>query len=427
MLAPSELHNSPAARSSDEGYLQAVQLLRDCMREHGFLASLTEKDNYRRVWSRDGAIIGLAALMTQDEPLRQGTRKTLETLAAYQGPHGEIPSNVDPESGRVSYGGTAGRIDGNLWFIICCGEYVHATGDTEFLARFAPLLARTRWLLGAWEFNNRGLLYVPQTGDWADEYLHSGYVLFDQLLYYQAQRTIEALKARYPRTGLQEIPAESKLLGKLIRANYWLAGESESTPQDVYHEVLHRKGRGAAGHRDGEYWMPSFAPTGYAYRFDAFANVLVSLMGLADDGQRHAVDKYIAEIVPPELPLLPAFHPVIEPRDEDWDDLQMTFSYSFKNAPFEYHNGGLWPLITGFHAADLALRGKRAEAQRYLEALDRANALEMEGQPWSFPEFVHGKELTAAGTRGQCWSAAAAVIARHALKGAPVFGVTADE
>jgi hypothetical protein len=39
--------------------------------------------------------------------------------------------------------------------------------------------------------------------------------------------------------------------------------------------------------------------------------------------------------------LLPAFHPVITPVDKDWKDLNITFSYTFKNRPYEYHNGGL--------------------------------------------------------------------------------------
>jgi hypothetical protein len=33
-----------------------------------------------------------------------------------------------------------------------------------------------------WEFNNKGLLYVPLSGNWADEYITDGYVLYDQLL-----------------------------------------------------------------------------------------------------------------------------------------------------------------------------------------------------------------------------------------------------
>ena len=152
-----------------QGYDRAVKVLTHCATVDGFLASPTDSANYRRIWARDGVIIGLAALLTGYHDLGETLKHTLQTLARYQGPHGEIPSNVDPVSQRVSYGGTTGRVDSNLWFVIGCGEYWHATGDEEFLEQMLPAIEKVRFLLGAWEFNNRGLLYVPQAGDWADE------------------------------------------------------------------------------------------------------------------------------------------------------------------------------------------------------------------------------------------------------------------
>jgi len=47
-----------------------------------------------------------------------------------------------------------------------------------------PAIEKVVFLLGAWEFNNRGLLYVPATGDWADEYVHNGYILYDWAPYF---------------------------------------------------------------------------------------------------------------------------------------------------------------------------------------------------------------------------------------------------
>jgi glycogen debranching enzyme len=102
-------------------------LLSDCSRPEGFLASSTDKTNYRRIWGRDGMIIGLSALMTDSADLIDTFRHTLQTLAEHQGPHGEIPSNVDPKSGRISYGGMTDRVDADLWFVIGCGEYWKAT------------------------------------------------------------------------------------------------------------------------------------------------------------------------------------------------------------------------------------------------------------------------------------------------------------
>jgi hypothetical protein len=410
--------------TTPEGYTEALALMHRCATADGFLASPTEHANYHRVWSRDGAVLGLAALASGDETLIMTLRRTLETLANHQGPHGEIPSNVEPMTERVSFGGTAGRVDANLWFVIACGEYWAATGDDAFIEAMLPALERVRFLLGAWEFNNRGLLYVPQTGDWADEYIQSGYVLYDQLLYLQALRTLCRIHGHVHGTTDHALLERIGRLYHLIRANYWFRN-GDDAGEDAYHPVLYQRGREAAALRESEHrhWMPFFSPTGYGFRFDAFANVLASLLRVAYDDQRAEVDTFIREIAPEGMELLPAFHPVIHPEDSAWEELQMNFSYSFRNHPHEYHNGGLWPLITGFHVADLASRDEAA-ARHHLAALDRANALPMEGEPWSFPEFVHGTELTAGGTRHQGWSAAAAVLGHRALAGAPVLRLT---
>jgi hypothetical protein len=192
-------------------------------------------------------------------------------------------------------------------------------------------------------------------------------------------------------------------------------------PDDVYHETLYKQGRDAAPPSAGKHWMSFFAPQGFGYRFDALANVLISILGLASERQCALVDRYIADIVPEKMALLPAFHPVIEPVDRDWAELNMTFSYSFKNNPHEYHNGGLWPMVTGFYVADLAGRGERKTAEQFCRGIDQANALVMDGEEWGFPEYVHGEKLTAGGTRHQGWSAAGAVIAHQSLNGELIF------
>ena len=413
---------APAAPDPAEGYDQAIGLLCRCATRHGFVASPECSHNYCRIWARDGAILSLAALLTGEHELITTVRRTLITLAEYQGPHGEIPSNVDPDAGRISYGGTAGRVDADLWFIIACGEYWQASGDEAFLDRVLPVIEKTRALLGAWEFNNRGLLYVPLTGDWADEYLHNGYVLYDQLLYLQAQRTLARLHSASHGSGDHPLHERICRLRHLIRANYWFDGNTDN--DDIYHETLHEKGLRAATHNAGRHWMASFSPSGYAYRFDTLANVLASLLEVADASQTDKVDEFIAsQLVRDELPLLPAFHPVIRPVDEDWEDLQVMFSYSFKNRPYEFQNGGLWAMITGFYVADLARRQQTDRARFHLQAIHRANALPMDDRPWGFAEYLHGQTLQPGGTREQGWSAAAAVIGHHALQGQPLLRI----
>ena len=124
--------------------------------------------------------------------------------------------------------------------------------------------------------------------------------------------------------------------------------------------------------------------------------------------------------------MLPAFYPVIKPMDKDWDELKITFSYTFKNQPYEYHNGGLWPLISGFYIADMVQNGELEKAGRYLADLHRANRMDMNDQPWSFPEFIHGKNFTPGGNRHQGWSASAALMGHYALQGKKVFNIDED-
>ena len=405
-----------------QGHDQAIQLLRNCCTADGFLASLTEHDNYRRIWARDGVITGLAALLREEQDLINTFKQTLLTLARYQGPHGEIPSNVDTLCERVSYGGTTGRIDADLWFVIGCAEYWTATEDAEFIDAMFPVLEKVRHLLGAWEFNNRGLLYVPPAGDWADEYLHSGYVLYDQLLYLQAHRSFCALHHHIHNSIDHRLLEKKDRLKHLIQANYWFR-DGDNIPDDVYHEVLYCKARGAAPHCAGYYWLPFFSPTGYGYRFASFANVLVSLLDIADEDQRQAVDAFVGGLGVDEMPLLPAFHPVIQPVDDDWKELQMTFSYSFKNKPYEFHNGGLWSMISGFYVADLAKRGQTEQANKYLAAIHRANKRDSENTDWGFYEYLHGQTLQPGGTRHQAWSAAGAIIGHYALQDKAVFRI----
>jgi len=201
----------------------------------------------------------------------------------------------------------------------------------------------------------------------------------------------------------------------------------ENIPDDVYHRILYKKGRKALPAKQGSFWLPFFSPLGYGYRFDALANALVMLFGIGTEEQADAVDAYInRDVVVKETPLLPAFCPVITPKDERWEDLQMTFSYQFKNEPYEYHNGGLWPMVNGFYAAGLARRGKVEEARRILLAVHEANRLPFqtagqEGKAWSFPEYVHGKTGIAGGVQPMGWSAAGALIADAYLTGKRLF------
>lgn len=385
------------------GYQKALDLLRRVSGPHGFTATTGQQANYGRIWARDGVICGLAGLLSGEPDLIAALNRTLETLRRHQGPHGEIPSNVSPE-GKVSYGSLAGRADAPLWYVI--GAMALAAREPRSLARHEGAVRRALWLCGAWEYNDRGFIYVPMGGSWADEHILHGYALHVQLLY------LWALRAAGTALGDGALLSRAGRLQELITENFWLAGEQTAAP---YHPPAYRR-----THADGgapSYWLASFHPGGYETLFDGLGNGLALLLGLE---HADAVGLQVARMAEHTGSYLtPAFYPAITPEESRWPELERYYLYEFRNRPWEYHNGGLWPMVTGFMAAGLAAGGAADLAGRLAAAIDAANA---EGE-WGFYEFHHGLTGEPGGMQETAWSAAGAVLAHAGLNGLALPGL----
>jgi len=83
----------------------------------GFVASAVDKENYKRLFSRDAFWTGIGALCSGEEDLIAGYKQSLLTLATFQRENGTIPSNV-PYEGKVSYGIINTRVDSTTLFIL---------------------------------------------------------------------------------------------------------------------------------------------------------------------------------------------------------------------------------------------------------------------------------------------------------------------
>ena len=158
-------------------YHHALDLLREAVTPYGFVAAVDEQDNYKRVWTRDGVITSIAALLSGDKSLIDAAKNTLITIFENQHPDGFMPSNVSPKDGAVSYGGTSGRADNPSWAVIGLSAYTLVTGDEDLWRKYQRQVHQCFTLLNSWEFNGKHLIYVPQSGDWADEYIQHGYIL----------------------------------------------------------------------------------------------------------------------------------------------------------------------------------------------------------------------------------------------------------
>ena len=383
--------------NSDLNYTKAIELLEKVSSSEGFLASAQNISNYKRVWARDGVICGLAALASGDEKLIETFRKTLETLANNQHQNGTIPSNVmiNGDQVEVSYGGLAGRVDAVTWFVIGICQYAYYTKDITFVAKYDTEIEKCFALLEAWEFNNKGLLYVPLSGNWADEYITDGYVLYDQLL------RIWALKSYNHFAHDDLIAAKIVAITKQLEINFTPNSVGEKYHERPYNEVTIQK------------YMPcSFSPAGYKTQFDAFANSLALYLNIGSESFQNTILEYsIALKNEMKLQLLPAFWPPIKETDLDWNLLKNNCKYEFRNYPNEFHNGGSWSMVNGFYGLALLSKGKNKEAEELLTAINEANAIEN----FSFYENFNSETKAPNGVPFCAWSGAATVLLHQSL------------
>lgn len=376
-------------------YSKAIELLQQVATANGFLASAEYTSNYRRVWARDGVICGLASLASGDKNLIATFKKTLETLANHQHTLGTIPSNVlisDDET-EVSYGGLAGRVDAVTWFIIGVCQYAFYTNDVDFLETHSPHIEKCLSLLEAWEFNNKHLIYVPLSGNWADEYITDGYVLYDQLL------RVWALKCYNHFVKDSCIDDKIKDITAQIEINFTPNPKGEKYHEKAYKELIFN-----------DFAPCSFSPSGYKVQFDAFANSLLILLNIGSEDFQNQIFNYANQLTSEtKLGLLPAFWPPIFENDEHWNLLKNNCKYEFRNFPYEFHNGGSWPMVNGFFG--LALHSKAKDAHLLLNKINSANAI----KNYSFFENFNTKTEAPNGVSFCAWSAAASVLLHQTL------------
>jgi glycogen debranching enzyme len=147
---------------------------------------------------------------------------------------------------------------------------------------------------------------------------------------------------------------------------------------------------------------------------DVFGNVLAVLLGLADArASGRTLDALVKARVNDPYPVRAVTRP-IKQNNFLWRPYMARHRQNFV---WQYHNGGIWPMVGGFWIAALAAAGRIDQAKVELVKLARVCAL----RRWAFTEWFHGRTLAPRGMPGQSWNAAAYLIAEHAIatRGAP--------
>lgn len=339
---------------------------------------------YPEPYTRDLMIASLGVLVSGDDRLVKAWRHVLEVLAANQTPLGHIPSLVHDPADR-------GASDTTPLFLLAAALFRTATGQSDFLDE--AVRKSLTWMQYR-SPSDRVLVAQLPTSDWRDEQWVLGYGLFVNTVLYAAL----------------------KLLGEDQRA----AG---------LHDMMeHFTVRGERQHRHVHEGLvlrhkPYYALWSYkiyrSERFDLLGNSLAILSGIASRTRARRIATWVETECAAlgrtgdlAVDLVPNFFPYIRPTDPDWIG-----RYEKYNQPGEYHNGGIWPFISGFYIAALVAAGRYRLAERQLQALTELVRQPREAQvEFGFNEWHRAQDGTPQGQDWQTWSAAMYLYAAHCVQ-----------
>jgi glycogen debranching enzyme len=371
-------------------YGKAIEAIRTCCCRLGLKAS-GRSVGHHQIWARDSVISSLGARLVPDEEIQGALRASIALLAHHQTPAGEIPNNIDCETGRPNFRAYA---DTGLWWII---------GS----ALLAPDRNRIRAILRWYECQNvdqSGLLSIQEGSDWQDLFCTRGKGLYVNCLYVLALRAAAQIFEVSDPDASELYLRRAEQVADKVNAWFWYRGDrdmlrhiSHSFSTESWHQVdslgRNRWVPEKEHLPDEQYYLPYLGFRAVGEWFDSLGNLLAILAGIADERQSSAVLDFISCHSLHVWPLR-SLAPVVRPGDADWRDY-----YGMLNLPHHYHNGGVWPFIGGFYIAALVKAGRGDAAAIALGNLAELN------HSGEFNEWHHGETIEPMGVKNQAWSA----------------------
>ncbi len=332
---------------------------------------------YPEPYTRDLMISLLGIAVSGNEELIESLRKVLETLAENQTEHGHIPSLVHDKDDR-------GASDTTPLFLLAIGIFRKLTGEKSFLKNAAQ--KALIWM----EYQSPADHYLvaqQPTSDWRDEQWVMGYGLYVNTLVYSYLRLFK------------QYEEADQLLKKM--KHFTITG-------GVIHRHVHE---GLVVPHKPYYALWSYKVYS-SERFDLLGNSLAILSGIASSTRAHEMIAWIEEEClnmrkkgELMLNLPPNFFPFIKPAEPDWLPRYEKF-----NMPGEYHNGGIWPFVSGFYVAALVAAKKYQLAEERLLALTEvvkvSNTSLNKNLKFGFNEWLKAQNGQPMGQNWQTWSAA---------------------
>ncbi|MBU2545387.1 hypothetical protein KKC65_02980 [Patescibacteria group bacterium] len=368
---------------TEEAYNKAIKVLESCSRSFGFNASGL-KGGYNGLWSRDSMITSLGASVL-GEKFKTTFKNSLELLSRNQSKLGQIPNavgdyNTDRKS-RVTFN----TIDSTLWYIIGNSVYVKTYNDRTLLKKYQKNIDKAFLWLSYQDPNEDKLLAQQPTMDWQDAFPHKyGHTINTQALYYIALKMF----------GQNELAEHIK---KVINGDI-----------EKYLSLYDKK----LGHYLPWVWKNHDGDREQEEWFDTLGNLLAIVSGLATPKIAKSILKHIKNKKINKPYPCKAIYPVIRPKEKEWHSY---FSKCLAKDPYQYLNGGVWPIIGAFYVVALVKVKNYKEAERELVNLAQANKLGKDKE-WEFNEWLDGENGKPKGVPYQGWSAGAYIYAFNCLK-----------
>lgn len=348
---------------------------------------------YPEPYTRDLLIAVFGIAVSDDKELLQTVRNMLLVLANNQSDRGHIPSLVHNRDDR-------GASDTTPLFLIAVAIFRKISGEPGFLE--IQVKKAVLWM----EYQSPTDKYLTgqlPTSDWRDEQWVLGYGLFVNTLVYIYLRLLK----KEERAG--------KLLEQMGRFNLVPRPSQQIDPggKDIFD-------------RARPYYAFWFYKVYRSERFDLLGNSLAILSGIASPSRVGEIIGWIEkendrmrENKQLCIGLAPNFFPYVQPEDVDWHPRYAQF-----NLPGNYHNGGIWPFVSGFYIAALVAAQKYDLAESNLleltKLIKKSRNQELE---FGFNEWYKAQDGRPMGQDWQTWSAAHYLYAAKCveLRSTPFF------
>jgi glycogen debranching enzyme len=311
-------------------------------------------------------------------------------VAEHQAPNGQLPKFVDTSGNEADFW-YLGCIDSTLWWLIAIAMIDRLDSPQRLrISQQARIELALQWLL-AQEHQRFFLLQQNEASDWADIMPRSGFVLYTNALWYYVKRLY----------GVAHIEAT---LGNLNGLFHPFSAQLAD-----YRRARLLADFAIKGARNRDLYLSFVNFSFFGDEGDVFGNLLAVLLGAADESAtQRTLDALLRARVNDPYPI----RAVCEPIAQDDPLWRAYMARHEQNFAWQYHNGGIWPMVGGFWVTALVDAKRPEAAQRELVKLARSCAL----NDWEFSEWLHGQTFEPCGMPGQSWSAAAFLMAEHAVR-----------